>query len=138
MRLLPLVLAILLSLGAAALASPLRCADPCIVATNYGGYVPPAIEVASGGSVVWRSTSGGHIQADTGSAEACFVTIVEGGADSDTARFDLAGGVLTATTEGLGSVACGNAIGLPDGSVALPYECTLHPNMRGVVVVAPA
>lgn len=138
MRAAPLVLAVLLAAGTAALASPLRCADPCIVETNFAGYFAPVVEVASGGTVVWRSTGGGHFQADSGLAEACFLTEVQGGGDSDPARFDLVSGVLTATTQTLGTLACANAQPLLDGSVALPYECTIHANMRGVVLVAPA
>lgn len=138
MRDYPLVLILLLAAGSAALATPLRCDDPCIVETSYAGYMPALVEVASGGTVVWRSVGGGHFQADHGTSPECFVTGVEGGQDSDPARFDLAGGVLTATTQAFGTVECGNAVALPDGSVALPYECTIHPNMQGMVVVAPA
>lgn len=138
MRILSLVLVGLLAATTLAIASPLRCADPCVVDTNYSGYLPPIVEVGSGGSVVWHSSGGGHIQADTGIAPSCFVTIVEGGGDSGAARFDIVDGALWANTTDLGDQECFNAKKLPTGSFLLPYECTIHANMRGTIVVEPA
>ncbi|HET6398898.1 MAG TPA: hypothetical protein VFH47_05030 [Candidatus Thermoplasmatota archaeon] len=135
MRPLPVVLAALLCVPALALATPLRCADPCVVGTSNAGYSPPVVEVASGGSVVWRSTGGGHIQSDVGQAPECFVTFVASGGTSGPARFDVRGGALWANTTELGDVACLNAQRLPTGGFVLPYECTIHPSMRGAIVV---
>ena len=128
----------LLALSTLALASPLRCDDPCVVDTNNGGYLPPVVEIASGGSVVWHSTGGGHIQADFGQAASCFVTFVEGGGDSEAATFTIEDGALWANTTDLGDAECGNAKALPTGDFVLPYECTIHPNMRGTIVVQQA
>lgn len=136
MRTLPLAaLAALLAASALVPASPLACGDPCIVSTNYFGYTPPVVEIASGERVVWRSTAGGHIQADAGTEAACFATFVDGGYDSDPAKFRIVGSTLRANTTDLGDQACPNAQALPTGGFALHYECTIHPNMRGVVVV---
>ena len=135
MRIVIPTVALLLALPALALGSPLRCADPCIVETNYAGYVPPAVEVESAGSVVWRSTGGGHIQADTGTQLECFVTFVDGGADSDPARFTIQNGSLWANTSALGDQECKNAVKVNAETFVLPYECTIHPNMRGAIVV---
>lgn len=138
MRLVIPIIVGLLALSTLALATPLRCGDPCVVDTNNGGYVPPVVEVMSGGSVVWHSSGGGHIQSDFGQRPACFVTFVEGGGDSEAATFTIQNGALRANTTDLGDVECGNAKELPTGDFALPYECTIHPNMRGTIVVQQA
>lgn len=138
MRILATTLAALLALSALAVASPLRCADPCVVTANNAGYQPPVVEVASGDSVVWRSNGGGHIQSDFGQSDACFVTFVESGGESGAARFDIVNGALWANTTDLGDVECGNAKALPTGDFVLPYECTIHPNMRGTILVQQA
>lgn len=135
MRILIPAIALLLALPALALGSPLRCADPCVVDTSYAGYAPPVVEVESGGTVVWRSSGGGHIQADTGTQPECFVTFVDGGEDSDPARFEVRGGALWANTTSLGDAECHNAKKVDDATFVLPYECTIHPSMRGAIVV---
>lgn len=132
-----LALAFAFALPTIVLASPLRCTDPCLVDTSYAGYRPPVVEIASGGSVVWVSNGGGgHIQADFGaSGGICFVTDVGNGSPSQPATFDIVDAALVATTTELGTLACENAQAPPDGSFALPYYCTLHPQMRGAIIV---
>ncbi|MFN2614849.1 MAG: hypothetical protein ABR552_08565 [Actinomycetota bacterium] len=110
------------------------CNDPCTVtAQSTQGYVSPAIDIPSASTVQWVGLEAiGHPTGDLG-AEPCFFVNVS---SSDVARvtFTIANGVLKAKT-GTTTKPCGGALQLPDGSFVLPYQCHIHPNMRGVIRV---
>lgn len=115
------------------------CSGTCTVGAAGTGYTPPVLVVHSGSDVVWHSNDVGHVQRDTGqplgSPAACFSVASPGGSDSSAVTFDLDGSTLTATVGGV-STTCANAVATDAGAV-LAYHCTLHPNMRGTIVVVP-
>jgi plastocyanin len=111
-----------------------------VQASASTGYTAPVFELKSGSSLTWVSTDIGHISVDgaplVASASPCVRDSVPGNLASQPARFDIRGGMLTATL-GATTLTCGNAQALPDGSFELPYYCALHANMRGLLLVSP-
>lgn len=134
---LPLVvLALALPLvGAAPL--PTHCGEDCRIDASSTGYSPPVATIASGSSVTFVSTDIGHVTRDVGitaSAAACFEAYGEGfGGEATPVRFDLQGTQLVATIEGV-TTRCASAVATPAGAM-LPYFCSIHPTMRGALVV---
>lgn len=143
MKLAPLVvLAALLALAAPAQPAPApTCDAECSIDSNAFGYQLPVTLVASGAAVTWRSLDTVHVTLDGagfGEDRSCFTVVHNRVEPSPAVRFDVAGGVLTATTlseAGTSTEECVNASPLPDGAFVLPYFCSLHPSMRGVLVV---
>lgn len=135
-RVLPLlVLALPL---AAALGLPTTCASDCAVAASSLGYLIPANVIASGTSITWSSSDIGHITRDltTGGANACFEVLSTPGSPSQPVRFDVLDGALKATVDGV-TTTCTTAVGV-DGTFAVTFFCTIHPTMRGALVVSGA
>lgn len=142
MRLVLAALALAMALAPLAASAPAACGDPCVVEPALQlTYVPPAVVVASGGSVVWHHTDGyGHAQQDgknAADADFCFFALAPAGESTNPVRFDLVDGALFATSPEWGTLPCGNAVVTPAAAV-LPYYCTLHNNMRGTIVVQAA
>jgi plastocyanin len=114
-------------------------ADPTVIgATTLTGYSPPVVVVPSGGSVAWRSTDGGHNQRETstplGSPSGCFSVPSTTSADSTPVQFDVSGNTVTATV-GSTTATCLNAVSVGGAAFVVPYHCTIHPNMNGLIVV---
>lgn len=129
-----------LALPVAALpGTPVACDDPCRVESTSFAYVSPVVHLASGGSVEWGSLDTTHIHADgTGTGTtSCFDTVSFVDTRSEVVRFDVLDGALFATI-GDETDECTTAEVLPDGRLAVPYYCLLHPVMRGTLVVSPS
>lgn len=125
------------SLAPLAAALPGVCADDCrIGSASFPGYEPVATIIANGASVTWFSTDNTHVQQDTpvGSSQTCFAVGAALGEDSLPVRFDIAGATLTATVDGE-TTTCRSAIGNAAGGFVVPYFCTIHPTMRGTLVI---
>ena len=130
-----LALALLPPVAAAPL--PGTCGDPCVIEAASAGYSPLASVISTGASVVWHSADITHITRDTGvtaGSAACFEVIGAMGEDAPAVRFDIEGLAVVATVDGV-STPCANAVATPAGAV-IPYFCSIHPTMRGVLVVA--
>jgi plastocyanin len=115
------------------------CSGACVVDASFlQGYTPPVIVIPSGSNVTWHATDIGHIQKETpqplGSTSTCFTVTAPGHGNSSAVRFDIEDGVLNATV-GATKLTCRNAVGVEGGAFAVPYHCTIHANMNGVVVV---
>lgn len=139
MRLILAALALAIALAPLAASAPATCADPCVVEPKLQlTYLPPAVVVASGGSVVWHHTDGyGHVEQDGkngADSDRCFFALAPAGESTNPVRFDLVDGTLLATSPEFGTLPCGNAVMTPTGAV-LPYYCALHTNMRGTILV---
>lgn len=125
--------------------TPLACQGPCLVDGHSLGYRPPAAEVASGASVVFRSVDTVHVhaeQATINSAASCFAVTSNTGEDAPPVRFTINGSVLEATTDPGGvdesTATCNHATELDGGGWLLPFVCILHPVlMKGALVVTP-
>lgn len=129
------ILALLVFPAAAAL--PVACGADCrINASSLPGYDPAVTSIASGSTVTWHSTDITHVTRDTATtgADECFTAVHFGDEDSQPIRFDIVGGTLTAT-DGDATYECLNAIGDGASGFQLHYFCTLHPIMRGALVV---
>lgn len=135
-----LATALLVPLGAmpASADDPGTCASPCTIGASTTHYDPPLVVLANNSSVVWHSTDVGHIQRETstpvGSPAGCFTVTSPGNGNSPSVLFEVQGGVLNATS---GSITrtCGNAVQVPGVGFVVAYHCTLHADMRGVIVV---
>lgn len=132
------LLALALALVPLASGLPGSCADPCVIASDGTfGYTPPAAVLASGGSVVWTSNDYTHITRDgrglLDGANPCFFVDHYPDQPSTAVRFDIVGSALLATAGGT-TLPCLGAVATPAGAV-MPYFCTLHPTMRGTLVV---
>lgn len=117
-------------------ATPLACADPCVVSANGVGYLPPVVELASGSSIAWISTDVTHVNAEgtgIGGADTCFVATYGTTAPSAPVTFAATGSGLLADGE-----PCPTATALPTGGYAMAYYCVLHPLMRGALLVTTA
>ncbi|HUR69881.1 MAG TPA: hypothetical protein VM370_11605 [Candidatus Thermoplasmatota archaeon] len=121
-------------------AIPATCADPCMVSSSALAFVLPATTIASGTSVSWISIDGGHVIADgvtPASSGSCLQHLGYNAVDPTTpATLTIVDGALVSTVDGRDAT-CTSATALPTGDIALPYFCTLHANMRGVLVVSP-
>lgn len=139
-----------LLLGLVALASlapaapaPVFCDAACTISANAAGYVLPAVIVTSGAVVTWTSTDSTHVNRDGLPLVGAQGTCISGDSFHPLAgpvseKLEIVGGVLYATKQGVPTptaVACTGATALPDGSFLLPYYCSLHPTMRGALVV---
>ena len=116
------------------------CADPCIVPSHAVGYLPPLVVIESGTSVVYTSLDTVHIHVDTPTLSGgdCFLTASKLASPADPVAFVIAGGALHASVADGPPVRCDGAIGLAEGGFILPMHCTLHPQMRGTLLVLPA
>ncbi|MHB1261529.1 MAG: cupredoxin domain-containing protein [Thermoplasmatota archaeon] len=131
---------LVLCLGTAqGIAPPTSCGGTCTITAASTGYMMPVTTVASGEDVVWHSTDVSHVQRETstpvGSPAACFNVNAPGSGDSAAVTFAISGGALEATV-GSTTTTCANAVEA-GGNFVVPYHCTLHPTMRGVLVVTP-
>lgn len=121
--------------GAAPL--PTHCGSDCTIEAAATGYNPPVVTIATGSSVTWVSADIFHVTRDVGvgsGSSACFEAAGEGmGGAAPPVRFDLVGASLVATIDGV-STPCPTAVATPAGAV-LSYYCTIHPTMRGALVV---
>lgn len=136
MRILLAALVVFAALPLTAGALPGACADPCTIeASSAPGYQPVVAAIASGASVVWRSTDVTHVTRDlrVGAGGACFEVRHAAGEDSILVRFDIEGASLVATVLDE-SIACRGAIVSAAGAT-VTYFCTLHPTMRGTLVI---
>ncbi len=78
---------------------------------GFQAYSPDTFTVAAGGEVTWRNDDGlSHTVTDTTAANAFAITLGSGG-DTASVVFTIAG--------------------------EYPYKCSIHPGMRGLVVVNP-
>lgn len=134
------MLALLTAMPSAA--SPLACASPCEIPTNAAAYVAPVTEIASGTTVLWRTSDTSHPTADAADvSERCFLVPVGVGVAPVPVRFDIAGDAVLATTPGSSGPqirTCTSASPLPAGGFSLPYRCLLHPWMVGTLLIDPA
>lgn len=113
------------------------CLPLCAVESADGaGFLPPVVVVTSGEAVTWRATDNvGHTATDR--ADFCF-HVGYTPARPGTARFDIVGDLLVATSPGAGTAACNAATRTPDGSFVLDYTCLFHPSsMNAKLVVLP-
>lgn len=112
----------------------LGCIPSCEVEAADTGYTSPVTVISSGDSIAWRSVDNAHVTQETaaGGGE-CFSVVSAGQETSEPVRFDLADGVLTATSYG-DTYTCAFAIVTPESAVLL-YHCLIHPTMRGAIVV---
>ena len=123
--------------------APVVCDSACTIQANALGYVLPVVVVRSGANVTWASTDSTHVNRDgvppVGAAGSCIkADSYHPATNTVSEQFDIVDGVLYATKLGVlvpESFACTSATKLPDGSFLLPYYCTLHPTMRGALVV---
>lgn len=134
LKLLPLALMLVLALPLVA-ALPGVCGEDCRIDAASTGYAPPIAVIASGSSVTWHTVDITHVTRDQiiGPGAACFEVGAGRGQDAPAVRFDVTEAGLIATVEGE-STTCSNALGAAAGYV-LPYFCTIHPTMRGALVV---
>lgn len=101
------------------------------------GYTPPVAVIASGDLVTWTSIDITHVQRDmtlTASAVACFEVGAGHAETSPAVRFDATASGLVATVDGESRV-CSGAIGAGAAGFVLPYFCSIHPTMRGALVI---
>lgn len=100
--------------------------------------MPPLAVISSGSSVTFGSVDVTHVTRDSGvtAGMPCFSVIGAGGENSPPVRFDVTKGALFATVEGE-ATRCANAMGDAAAGFALNYFCTIHPTMRGALVVTP-
>lgn len=127
----------LVALGLLA-AAPLVLGDTCLPACEVRTqamllFVPSVSLVESGSSLTWLSSDNtAHTATDR--AGYCFHSSFSPGGDGS-ALFFIADGALFATSEAGDAQPCEAADVLPDGSFLLDYECLLHPNMKGKILV---
>lgn len=117
-------------------AAPVACAAECVILASEGGYAPPVLVIASGDTVTWRSVDIGHPTSDSiSNTQRCFMVPV--GPDQDgRVRFSITGGAVRATTlPNGGTKTCTSATVLPAGGAVLPFICSVHPQMRGALVI---
>lgn len=128
-----LVLALLLA--ALPFSLPLAVGDSCIpsceVVSHTFFFAPAIIEVDSGSTVTWSALDVVHTATDR--ADFCFDTHFNVGAPGS-AYFAISEGALFSISD-LGFAECAGATALPDGSFLQDYECLLHPNMEGKLLV---
>ena len=136
MKLVHAALLVALVVLPAATALPVVCGTDCrIAASSIPGYDPAIAIIASGSTVTWHATDVTHFQRDMAiGVDACFETGGEAHGDSEPVRFDIVGGALVATMNGITSP-CESARGDGAGGFVLPYFCVLHPTMRAAIVV---
>lgn len=140
-----LIVGILLALAPTGATLPATCADPCTVTSDVDLYTTPLAIVASGTTVTFTASSGSHVNVDgsgIGENGSCIATPSSASQDGNPYRLTIQDGALYAEGKDLlgvdGVRECLSATALPDGSFALPFHCTLHPSMRGSLVVTPA
>jgi plastocyanin len=99
--------------------------------------MPPVTQIRSGTQVLWTTATGSHPTTNTTSvAQQCFSVAVGPNVVPVAVQFDVADGALAATDDGK-TTPCGNALALPTGAFLLPYQCILHVEMHGALVVEP-
>ena len=124
----------------AAGATPLACADPCIIQASNAGYRLPITEVRSGTWVKWESVDTAHPTSDsTDPNTRCFLESAGSPLGTNFVRFDIVDGVVHATTApetaSERTARCAGAVALPDGSFALAYRCMIHAYLAGGIRV---
>lgn len=135
------VRALLLLIAAATLlphggALPGACGAECEIESSSNGYDPAVAIIASGSSVRWYSPDITHVTRDVtvGSSLPCFEVLHARRDTSLGVRFDATQAGLFATV-GEETLRCTSATGHSAGGYALTYFCTIHPTMRGALVV---
>jgi plastocyanin len=121
-------------------ATPVRCANPCVVTADTAVYLTPAIEIAGGTTVTWTTNTESHPTSNTiTTAQQCFRVAVGDGAPVTPVRFDVVAGTVVATTApgapNERSAPCSTATALPSGGYAMQFRCLLHPYMAGEMIL---
>ena len=135
----PALLATLVASGAAA--GPLACTDDCEVIATSAGYVAPVEIIASGTTVTFRSVDAPHPTADSNNFDQnCFFLGLPGGGEASV-RLKIVNDELRATTApgtpDAETRPCGTATAIDTGSFLLTYQCLLHPQMHGALLIEP-
>jgi plastocyanin len=133
--------ALVLALACApiARAAPIACAADCTVLASEAGYAPALMPIADGDTVTFHSLDTSHPTADsTSPMQRCFILPVGVGTDG-TVRFRIVDGAVRATTSpetpSATTKTCTTAIAIGDAGFILPFLCSIHPQMRGALVV---
>lgn len=123
---------------------PVTCGDPCDVASASSNYSPPVATISDGASVRWVNADGVahiHVETPVSAPGSCYRVVSTPGGPSPEVRFDITEDGLVATTApgtpDEERALCANAVGSPTTGYTLAYHCTLHPLMRGTLVVLP-
>lgn len=134
--------------------------EGCTTATNgqvfitiggaVTGFNPSCVEIASGDTIEWTNADVGpasaHNPATLDVDRSCFSTLGDTGSTLDSLEtyalvFTWDGTDLTSTSVAGGNV-CSESnpdtYDVVSGNALIPYECTIHTNMDGIIVVTPA
>lgn len=139
-----------LTFAPAAALAPVPCLSISVIVEDAMiGFAPNCIEVSSGTTVQWLNKDfGPNSDHNPGSVDAdhqCFSAFGDTGSEQDSLEtyevaFAWDGAMLSAASVG-GTNVCSpsspTTYSVVNGAAQIPYECTIHDQMTGLIVVTP-